>query len=34
VLEQELKPLYLVAFLLTANHKAAEQCSTRRSSKL
>jgi DNA-directed RNA polymerase specialized sigma24 family protein len=26
VLEQELKPLYLLAFLLTANHKAAEQC--------
>jgi hypothetical protein len=26
VLEQELKPLYLLAFLLTANHKTAEQC--------
>jgi DNA-directed RNA polymerase specialized sigma24 family protein len=26
VLKQELKPLYLLAFLLTANHKAAEQC--------
>jgi DNA-directed RNA polymerase specialized sigma24 family protein len=26
VLEQELKPLYLLAFLLTANHKKAEQC--------
>jgi DNA-directed RNA polymerase specialized sigma24 family protein len=26
VLEQYLKPLYLLAFLLTANHKTAEQC--------
>jgi DNA-directed RNA polymerase specialized sigma24 family protein len=26
VLEQELKPLYRLAFLLTANHKTAEQC--------
>jgi hypothetical protein len=26
VLEQELKPLYLLAFLLTANHRTAEQC--------
>jgi DNA-directed RNA polymerase specialized sigma24 family protein len=26
VLEQELKPLYLLAFLLTANHEKAEQC--------
>jgi hypothetical protein len=26
VLEQESKPLYLLAFLLTANHKTAEQC--------
>jgi DNA-directed RNA polymerase specialized sigma24 family protein len=26
VLEQELKALYLLAFLLTANHKTAEQC--------
>jgi DNA-directed RNA polymerase specialized sigma24 family protein len=26
VLEQELKPLYLLAFLLTANHKTAEKC--------
>jgi hypothetical protein len=26
VLEQDLKPLYLFAFLLTANHKTAEQC--------
>ena len=26
VLEQDLKPLYLLAFLLTANHKTAEQC--------
>ncbi len=26
VFEKELKPLYLLAFLLTANHKQAEQC--------
>jgi DNA-directed RNA polymerase specialized sigma24 family protein len=26
VLERELKPLYLLAFLLTANHRIAEQC--------
>jgi DNA-directed RNA polymerase specialized sigma24 family protein len=26
VLERGLKPLYLLAFLLTANHKTAEQC--------
>ena len=26
VLELELKPLYLLAFLLTANHRAAERC--------
>ncbi len=26
VLEEEMKPLYLLAFLLTANHKQAEQC--------
>ena len=26
VLEKEMKPLYLLAFLLTANHKQAEQC--------
>ena len=26
VLEQDLKPLYLLAFLLTANHKTAEKC--------
>lgn len=28
VLERELNSLYLLAFLLTANHKAAEQCFT------
>jgi DNA-directed RNA polymerase specialized sigma24 family protein len=26
VFEKEMKPLYLLAFLLTANHKQAEQC--------
>ena len=26
VFEQDTKPLYLLAFLLTANHKEAEQC--------
>jgi DNA-directed RNA polymerase specialized sigma24 family protein len=26
VLEQELKPLYLLAFLMTANHEKAERC--------
>jgi hypothetical protein len=26
VLEQEMKPLYLLSFLLTANHKKAEHC--------
>jgi DNA-directed RNA polymerase specialized sigma24 family protein len=26
VFERELKPLYLLAFLLTANHRKAEQC--------
>jgi DNA-directed RNA polymerase specialized sigma24 family protein len=26
VLEKDIKPLYLLAFLLTANHKEAEQC--------
>jgi DNA-directed RNA polymerase specialized sigma24 family protein len=26
VLEQELKPLYVLAFLLTANHEKAERC--------
>jgi DNA-directed RNA polymerase specialized sigma24 family protein len=29
VLEQDLKPLYLLAFLLTANHEKAEQCFVR-----
>jgi DNA-directed RNA polymerase specialized sigma24 family protein len=28
VFEREMKPLYLLAFLLTANHKDAEQCFT------
>ncbi len=26
VFEEDMKPLYLLAFLLTANHKEAEQC--------
>src|SRR5216683_4968321 len=26
VFERDMKPLYLLAFLLTANHKEAEQC--------
>jgi hypothetical protein len=26
VLEQEMKPLYLLAFLVTANHEKAERC--------
>ncbi len=26
VLQEEMKPLYLVMFLLTASHKQAEQC--------
>src|SRR5260370_27401574 len=26
IFEQDMKPLYLLAFLLTANHKEAEEC--------
>jgi hypothetical protein len=29
VFEEDMKPLYLLAFFLTANHKEAEQWSTR-----
>jgi len=34
VFEKEMKPLYLLAFLLTADHKQAELCLHPRSRKL